>query len=215
LCNTSASTKAVPNFSSVKPEIRMLVCPFPRDLLVLDLETTGADPALHSTIDIGAILLERSSLNELRSWSALIKRQENNDPEAYAMALHGRSQEELQNARDPEKAVQEFLDVFGTDYILTGWNIGFDVQFFRALLRSTGHIGAFNEIDYHRLDVWSTAQFLRSIGWLKNDISSLSSLCADLKLPRSQYHTGLEDARLTATVLRRLVEISQLALARD
>jgi DNA polymerase-3 subunit alpha (Gram-positive type) len=201
--------------SSAKQAMETLASPFPKNLLVLDLETTGADPALHSTIDIGAVLLERSTLNELRSWSALIKRQETNETEAYAMALHGHSMEELQNARDPKEAVGEFLNVFGTDYILTGWNIGFDVQFFRALLRRTGYIGAFNEIDYHRLDVWSNAQFLRSIGWLKSDISSLTCLCKDLELPRSQCHTGLEDARLTATVLRRLVEISQLAFTRD
>jgi DNA polymerase-3 subunit alpha (Gram-positive type) len=209
------STRGVSNLSSVKTAIQMLAYPFPKDLFVLDLETTGADPALHSTIDIGAVLLEKSSLDELRSWSALIKRQETNETEAYAMSLHGRSQEELQEARDPEEAVKEFLSVFGTDYILTGWNIGFDVQFFRALLRRTGYIGAFNEIDYHRLDVWSTAQFLKSIGWLKSDISSLSGLCKDLDLPRSQCHTGLEDARSTATVLRRLVEISQMVFARD
>ena len=195
--------------------MQMLVSPFPRDLLVIDLETTGADPALHSTIDIGAVLLDKKSLDELKSWSVLIKRQETNETSAYAMSLHGHTNDELQNGRDPEGAVEEFLEFFGTNYILTGWNVGFDVQFLRALLRRTGRIGAFDEIDYHRLDVWSTAQFLRSIGWLKSDISSLSCLCADLGLPRSQCHTGLEDARLTASVLRRLVEISQLTLARD
>ena len=131
------------------------------------------------------------------------------------MALHGHTNDELQGGRDPKEAVEEFLEVFGTNYILTGWNIGFDVQFFRALLRRTGHIGAFDEIDYHRLDVWSTAQFLRSLGWLQNDISSLSCLCTELGLPRSQCHTGLEDARLTARVLRCLADISQLALTRE
>ena len=68
------------NLSSVKPEIQMLVSPFPRDLLVLDLD---------------------------------------NETSAYAMALHGHTNDELEGGRDPREAVEEFLEVFGTNYILT------------------------------------------------------------------------------------------------
>jgi len=180
---------------------------FPRDLLVLDLETTGIDPVLHSTIEIGAVLLDRHTLEEVKAWSAVIKRQERNGTNPYSMALHGISLQDIKMGKDPKRAVEEFLETFGTDYLLTGWNVGFDVQFFRALLRHTGHTDAFDKIDYHRIDVWSIAQFLKTIGWFQSDVSSLSCLCEQLGLPRSKAHSGLEDARITATALRRLIQL--------
>ncbi len=170
-----------------------LKTPFPKDLLVLDLETTGTDPVLHSTIEIGAVLLDRHTLEEVKAWSAVIKRQERNGTNPRSMALHGRSLDNIKSTgKDARQAVEEFFDMFGTDYLLTGWNIGFDVQFLRALLRHTGHTDAFDVIDYHRLDVWSISQFF------------------------SKAHSGLEDARITATALRRLVQLvphSSLAVA--
>jgi len=194
--------------SSVKPARQLLAEPFPKNLLVLDLETTGRDPAVHSTIEMGAVLLDRRSLEEVKSWSSVIKRQENNGTESYAMALHGRSLGEIESGLDAKEAVQEFLKVFGTDYLLTGWNIGFDVQFLRALLRHTGFIDVFDTIDYHRIDVWSIAQFLKSVGWFQKDVSSLSCLCRQLGLARSETHSALEDARLAATALRGLIAIT-------
>src|SRR5260370_144096 len=151
--------------------LTQLNTPFPKDLLVLDLETTGTDPSLHSTIEIGAVLLDRHSLQEIKAWSAVIKRQESNGTNPYSMALHGRSLENINTTgKDARKAVEEFFNEFGTDYLLAGWNIGFDVQFFRALLRHTGYIDAFDAIDYHRLDVWSLAQFLKTIGLFQSDV---------------------------------------------
>lgn len=187
--------------------------PFPKDLLVLDLETTGRDPEQHSTIEIGAVLLDKSSLNELKSFSVLVKRQETNGTESRAMQLHGRSLADIQRGQEASDAVREFLEKFGTDYLIAGWNVAFDIEFLRALLRRTGNGDLFYAVDYHRVDVWSIAQFLKSIGWFQNDVSSLSCLCEELGLPRSLTHSGLEDARLTATALRRLVEISAQVVA--
>ncbi len=184
-----------------------LSTPFPKDLLVLDLETTGTDPALHSTIEVGAILLDRHTLEEVKAWSAVIRRQERNGTNAQSMALHGLSLDDIKRGMEPKRAIEEFLETFGTDYLLAGWNVGFDVQFLRALLRHTGHIDVFDAIDYHRLDVWSIAQFLNTIGLFQSDVSSLSCLCEQLGLPRSKAHSGLEDARITATALRRLVQL--------
>jgi DNA polymerase III epsilon subunit-like protein len=182
--------------------------PFPKDLLVLDLETTGRDPVLHSTIEIGAVLLDRHTLEEIRAWSVLIKQQEGNGFEPRSMQEHGRSFQFVDNrGLNAKDAVQQFFDVFGTDYLLTGWNIGFDVEFFRELLRRAGLADKFTMIDYHRVDVWSIAQFLKSTGWFQNDVSSFSCLCEELGLPRSKAHRGLEDAQLTARALRRLVTI--------
>jgi DNA polymerase III epsilon subunit-like protein len=193
--------------SFIIPGMPQVSVAFPKDLLVLDLETTGTDPVVHSTIEIGAVLLDRRTLEEKKAWSTVIKRQENNGTNPRSMALHGKSLSDIRKAgKDARQAVEEFLGYFGTDYLLAGWNIGFDVQFFRALLRHTGHTEAFEAIDYHRLDVWSLAQFLKSIGLFESDVSSLSCLCEQLGLPRSKAHSGLEDARITATALRRLLE---------
>jgi DNA polymerase III epsilon subunit-like protein len=179
---------------------------FPKDLLVLDLETTGTDPSLHSTIEIGAVLLDRDTLQEIKRWSAIIKRQESNGTNPQSMALHGISLQEIERGKDAKDAVDEFLSTFGTDYLLAGWNIGFDVQFLRALFRHTGHTDAFDKIDYHRVDVWSIAQFLKSMGILHRDVTSLSCLCEELGLSRPKVHSGFEDARITAVALRLLVE---------
>lgn len=186
---------------------------FPKNLLVLDLETTGRDPEIHSTIEIGAVLLDRHTLEEIDSWSAVIRRQERNGTDRKAMLLHGRSLAEIESGKDAGEAIRELLDRFGTDYLIAGWNVGFDVQFLRALLRKTGHSDVFDKIDYHRVDVWAIAQFLKSIGVFKKDVSSLSCLCEELGLTRVRAHSGLEDARATAAALRRLVEMSSREFA--
>lgn len=180
---------------------------FPKNLLVLDLETTGIDPRIHSTIEIGAVLLDRLSLAEIKAWRTVIKRQERNRTDPQSMALHGLSSHDIKNGKDPKTAVDEFLDVFGTDYLLAGWNIGFDVQFLKALFCRTGHNDDFDKIDYHRVDVWSIAQVFKSIGIFQGDVSSLSRLCEQLGLSRSRTHSGLEDARITASALRKLVQM--------
>lgn len=180
---------------------------FPKNLLVLDLETTGIDPSLHSTIEIGAVLLDRYSLQEINSWSRVIKRQERNGINPQSMTLHGLSLQQIESGKDPKAAVDEFLRIFGTDYLLAGWNIGFDVQFLRTLFRRTKHSEDFARIDYHRVDVWSIAQFVKSIGVFYGDVSSLSSLCVELGLSRPRTHSGLGDARVTAEALRKLVQL--------
>ena len=180
---------------------------FPKNLLVFDLETTGIDPLLHSTIEIGAVLLDRHSLEEIKAWSAVVRRQERNRTNPQSMDVHGLSIQQIKNGKDGKAAVDEFLGVFGTDYLLAGWNIGFDVQFLRTLFHRTGYADDFDKIDYHRVDVWSIAQFLKSIGIFHGDVSSLSCLCEQLGLSRSKAHSGLEDARITASALRQLVQL--------
>jgi DNA polymerase III subunit epsilon len=191
-----------------------MVVSFPKDLLVIDLETTGTDPTLHSTIEIGAVLLNARDLTEIKSWSSgLIQRQETNETIYRSMALHGHSLAEISNGRDAREVIDEFFKEFGLDFIFAGWNIGFDVQFFRALLRYSGFNDRFDEIDYHRVDVWSLAQFLKSVGWFQNDVTSLTCLCEELGLPRSKAHSGLEDAKITAEALRRLVKIARVQVS--
>ncbi len=181
--------------------------PFPKNLLVIDVETTGTDPGLHSTVQIGAVLLDRYTLEEVKEWSAIIKRQEKNPANPASMSLHGLTVEQIANGKDAKYAITEFLETFGTDYLLAGWNVGFDVQFFRALFRHAGLADAFDQIDYHRVDVWSIAQFLKSMGMFHSDVSSLSCLCEQLGLRRSKAHSGLEDAKITATALKKLIQL--------
>jgi DNA polymerase III epsilon subunit-like protein len=183
--------------------------PFDRDLLVFDVETTGANPRVHQIVSIGALLLDRKTLQEVRSMGTLVRV----TPEALAradpraMQIHGLTVDQLTAAPTPAQVVIRFLDSFGTSFYFCGWNICFDTQFLAALFEQAGRRQDFDTFRYHRLDLWS----LLEVAWLRGLIQtapeSLSRVCRLFEIERQHVHDALEDARISAQVLRKTLHL--------
>lgn len=182
---------------------------FDRDLLVLDVETTGANPRVHQIVSIGAVLLDRATLDEVKSMSSLVRV----TPEAIAQAdpiamqIHGLMLNRLEAAPTPLDVVTRFLDSFGANFYFCGWNICFDTQFIAALFEQAGRRQDFDSFRFHRLDLWS----LLEVAWLRGLVSmppeSLSRVCRMFEIERQKVHDALEDARISAEILRRTLSM--------
>ena len=130
-------------------------------------------------------------------------------PEAFAQAsprameIHGLKLGELEIAPTPAEVVTQFLDTFGADFYFCGWNICFDTQFLRVLFDQAGRLRDFDTFSYHRLDLWGLLQLAWWRGLVKARPDSLSIACGLFGIPRSSVHDAMEDARITALILRK------------
>jgi DNA polymerase III epsilon subunit-like protein len=179
--------------------------PFDRDLLVFDVETTGVNPRLHQIVSIGALLLDRTTLDTVKSMSSLVQL----TPEAFAQAspkamrIHGLTFSQLEAAPTPAEVVTRFLDTFGADFYFCGWNACFDTQFLRALFDQAGRLQDFDTFRYHRLDLWSLLELAWLRGLLQAPPDSLSIACGLFGIERPSVHDAMEDARVSALILRK------------
>jgi DNA polymerase III epsilon subunit-like protein len=172
---------------------------------VFDVETTGIDPRVHQIVSIGALLLNRATLDPMKSMSSLVQL----SPEAFAranpkaMQIHGLTLRQLEDAPTPAEVVTRFLNTFGADFYFCGWNVCFDTQFLRALFDQAGRLQDFDTFLYHRLDLWGLLELAWLRGLLQAPPDSLSIACGLFGIHRPPVHDAMEDARVTALILRK------------
>ena len=80
----------------------------PRPILVVDVETTGVDPATDSLVEIGACLLEPDDLDQQQVFHILVRPTCSVKPEA--LRVHGLSEDMLAHAPDVSVALSRFLE---------------------------------------------------------------------------------------------------------
>lgn len=178
---------------------------FNSDLLLLDLETTGSDPNRHEIVEIGAILLDCGTLDEKAAFESRVRPTHFERADPTALRIHGLTEQDLEYAPSSDEVLSAFVKTFGLNYALCGWNIGFDTAFLRQYFDQAGRIEEFNQLDYHRLDLWSALQLSWVSGKFPVEPRSLTDVCSWLGINRRQKHNALEDARIAAQVLRHIV----------
>lgn len=94
------------------------------DYTVVDIETTGLNPAMEEIIEIGAIRVRNNE--ETERFSELIKPSKEISP--FITNLTGISNEMVKNARTAKDVLKDFRDFLGCD-IIVGHNVNFDVDF--------------------------------------------------------------------------------------
>lgn len=100
--------------------------PLPPRFVVLDLETTGLDPAQHEILEIGAIRVNRDS-DVHQTYCALVKPMKRIPKKITEIT--GISQDMVDSEGDPlEKAIREFA-TFIEDLPLVSFNAEFDMAF--------------------------------------------------------------------------------------
>lgn len=172
-----------------------------KDLIVLDLETTGLDPAKHEIIDIAAV---RYSCDGrcLSLLTTKLKPEHIDTADPEALAVNGYSPEKWYAADRLVDAVDRIRDYLSSpDTIIVGHNVWLDVAFIKA------HVpGA---VIKYTVD---TAALAYGLGF---DSMSLDHIIKELGLAvdsPGQRHTALCDALLTAGVffeLRDRIRASQ------
>lgn len=181
-------------------------------IFIIDTETGGFKPERNSILSLGGVVWDDGRV--LGEIDFLIAEAEL-DVVPEAMAVNRLSLDEVRrHGLSPVTAVatlEAFLDQHfdsGRKISLAGHNIGFDVGFLKRLYALAG--ADFQARYSHRLlDTASVMRFLSLTGRLPFDDPSLDAGLRHfgIDVPLLERHTALADARATAQLLGRLVDL--------
>ncbi|MCE9592822.1 MAG: 3'-5' exonuclease [Planctomycetes bacterium] len=186
-------------------------------LLVVDTETGGTDPRRHSLLTVGAVVWDQGEIGEELGLRVL-ERELVVDPEAMAinridLAEHHR------DALEPRLAAIELVKFVERNFVgskgpepavVCGHNVAFDVAFLKRLFEQA-------ELPYdkcfsHRtLDTASVLRFLALAGRIPAEWVGSSKAFAHfgIRFSRNARHTATADARATARLLNRLLDLER------
>ncbi|HMQ02063.1 MAG TPA: exonuclease domain-containing protein [Candidatus Doudnabacteria bacterium] len=169
-----------------------------KDLLVFHLETTGQDPERDSIIQLAAVVLDKDSLLEKNFFNSYIK------VSFLDSTLHQHSEqlgiefETLRRSPKLTEVLKDFINDLGYEPLLATNS----VQNFLFLRQGFKKSLLPFKYDRHVLDVWSLSYiYALHIGIKK--IPTINTLATQFNLPKAT--NGLEYARLTAQVLRKII----------
>ncbi len=180
---------------------------FNKDILIIDIESTGLDYNKNEIIQLAGILLDKKTLKEKKRFESYIRPNNwsNHDPEA--MAVNKISKETLKSAPSLKTVIDKFHKTFGTNVMLSPYGTIMDTAMLRVAYKKVGR--KYN-YDYHVFDIWplcytymAKKRLLKNTrrfsGFSLNDVANHFKI----KIPTNR-HTALADCELQAAVLRKL-----------
>ncbi len=181
---------------------------FNKDILLIDLEMTGLDSSKHEIIQLAAVLLDKKTLKEKEIFNTFIRPSKwaNRDPES--MKVNKIVLDSVKDAPSLKKVIGDFDQLFGHNVVLAYYGGPADMDFLRAAYKKTGKKFLF---DYHYFNLWGLFfSYLAAKNKLKNSKKfagfSLDDFMKEFKLKSLQRHDALEDCRIEAEVLRRIIK---------
>jgi len=163
--------------------------------LVFDLETTGLNPKEDEIIEIGAIKMKGSEV--LGTYSTFVKPEK--ELSTMITSLTGISEDMLSKARPIKEVLPEFTK-FAEGCILVAHNASFDYGFVRNSVKK--HFGGDWEMPC--IDTLALAKSL-----FRSKSYSLDNVVKRLKLGHFDHHRAYEDAKVTAEVLKKFVQLAK------
>ncbi len=165
---------------------------FAKDILLIDFEGFTAPK------QIGAILLDKETLEEKDSFSSYIY----TDMKGKPSFKSGITQEMLDGAPSQAEVGKLVFEKFGTDIIISAFVADLDFRHYRTIITEARIDPAL--YDYHILDVWPLAYAHLLKSGYEGKVNSEEIFQAFGAKPRGN-HDALEDCRITAEVLRKVI----------
>ncbi len=160
---------------------------FPKNFVVVDIETTGLDPQFDEIIEIGALKIENG--NVVDSFNTLVKPTYEIDD--YIIELTGITNDMLENAPTIEEVIGVFYRFVGHNIIL-GHNVNFDINFIYDELMKFDC----TELNNDFIDTMRIGRYL-----LKNlKHHRLIDLANNYNISVSGNHRSLKDCEITLDV---------------
>jgi polyribonucleotide nucleotidyltransferase len=158
-----------------------------RDLVVIDVETTGVDTALADLVEVAGVRISKGKVTD--RWSSLVK-----PPRPIVgHQMHGLTDKDVAKAPSPAEAAQQLLDWAG-DAILVGHNVGFDLGFLSEAL------GGREFVPGTYLDTLVIARDAYPVG---PEAYKLTDLSRFFGIELQASHRALPDAEATAELVSR------------
>ena len=179
-------------------------------MIVVDVETSGTEPQIHSILSIGAV----DTLHPERRFSAECRIWKGAKYEDEAFAINGFSLEKIQDPEKPEegKIVADFIDWAmrsDSDHTLAGHNPSFDRDFLRAAAKRS-HINwpfPYRTFDLLTLSYMHLVQKGEPIPQVNGHIGLNSNACHALcgLPPEPNPHLAMNGALWEAESIHRLL----------
>jgi DNA polymerase III epsilon subunit family exonuclease len=160
-----------------------------RDLVVVDVETTGMDTALADIVEIAGVRIKKGKIAD--RWSTLVKPAR----PIIGVQMHGITDADVAKAPSAKDAVKQLLDWAG-DAILIGHNVGFDLGFLTEASGTSFTPGTY-------LDTLALARDGFPVGPESYKLGDLSKFFG-IQLQGS--HRAAPDAEATAELVLKLAE---------
>jgi len=171
-------------------------------LCFLDVETTGASIGTDYAIYIGAILVDAPALRPVKEFLSYIRPPAGAKNTKVAERIHGIDLASLASAPAASEVIFRFIDEFGTEFAFAGWNVCFDVSFFRKLFVESRQEESFHKFGHRHLDVQSVIRGCVDKGLIGSDVASLDDALGFAGYARPSIHNPLEDARAALDIYR-------------
>jgi DNA polymerase III epsilon subunit-like protein len=179
---------------------------FHKDILLIDLESTGLDVAKHEIIQIGAILLDKKTLKEKKVFYTFVKptKWKQRDPEA--MAVNNITAEQLKLAPSLKQVITEFGKLFDPkQVILAHYGGPLDMDMMRAAYKKLGKRW---EFDHHFFNLWGLFFSFVALKGKIFDKKKFAGFSLDhfikyfgMEVPPGR-HDALTDCRVEADIFR-------------
>jgi DNA polymerase III epsilon subunit-like protein len=170
---------------------------FIKDILLIDFEVDIGDIKIAEPTQIGAILLDKETLEEKDNFVSYIAA----DLHGTVGKKSGITQEALAGAPTQAEVGKMIFDKFGTDILLGSWVAGLDRAMFGKIMASANI--DIETYDYHFVDLWPTAYIYLLKKGYDGGINS-EAIFQTLGMPPRDKHNALADCRLAAEVLRKI-----------
>jgi DNA polymerase III subunit epsilon len=165
------------------------------EFVILDTETTGLRPGPNRVIEIAGIRMR--SGEAIDSFQSLVNPNRRLPP--FIVQFTGITQEMVSGAPGAEEILPDFLQ-FIDGAILVGHNVGFDIGFLSYEAQLLGYAFPIDGLDTIPL----ARRFLPDLRRFK-----LDSLAGHLKIPMVNRHRALGDAKVTAAIFMKLLNLAR------
>jgi DNA polymerase III subunit epsilon len=171
--------------------------------VVLDLETTGLNPATDAIVTMGAVAVVGGDILLEDSFSALLKVSEN----TTAVTVHGVTRDQSLNGLDEPAALEGFLEYL-KDGVIVGHHIGHDITAVNAACARHWELALLNR----SIDTMDLTLHLERDGAFAGRPAirhfTLDALCEMFHVVPHDRHTAAGDAFITAQIFLRLTRLA-------
>ncbi|HVA87649.1 MAG TPA: polyribonucleotide nucleotidyltransferase [Candidatus Saccharimonadales bacterium] len=161
-----------------------------KELVVVDVETTGRDPKMADLLEIGAVKIKKGKIVD--RWSTLV----NPGRTIIGHQVHGLTDRDVKGAPTPQAAAKQFLK-FAGNAPLIGHNVGFDLGFLEE---------AIGDGFRFQFGTYFDTLVLARESYPDLDKYTLGDVARFFDIPLENGHRALPDAEATAQLAIGLAE---------
>lgn len=182
----------------------------PKDILLIDLETSGLDSSVHDIIQIGAVLLDRKTLKEKKAFSSFVKPVNWKKRMKESMAVNKIDYKQLKDAPTVDEVLKELTALCDPKQVILSYYVGtLDIDFLKAGFKKSRLEFPY---DYHFFNIWGLFlgyAYKHNLMTNKKQFArfGLEDLMKHFKISTAEdsLHDALVDCRVEAEILRKVM----------